>query len=86
MKAMKDDLGVRLLFIPKQIGDGDNILVSKHQLERLMLAKAANKSVKITFNKSQLRLMAKQVGSGILDSISGFFKSAASKVGKIKTF
>ena len=81
--AIANNTRVRIIFTPKQIGaqPGDMILVTKRQMDHLLLGKSTKTSVYVNFNKTQLRLMRQQIGNGILDSIGGFFKGAATKVG-----
>lgn len=80
--AIQNDQQTSIRFLPRQVADesGDTILVTKKQYEQLILSKITKKGVTITFSKAQLKHMSTQIGSGILDSISNFFKGAANTV------
>ena len=62
--------------------EGDIILVTAKQYEKIMLATVSNKSVDINFNKTSIKMMGSQVGNGILDSIGSFFKGATNTFNK----
>jgi hypothetical protein len=80
--AIQNDVRVTIRFLPSQIGvEHDAILVTMKQYNKLQLAKQTNSPVNINFNKTQLRLMHKQMGYGILSSISNFFKAIPTKIG-----
>ena len=57
-KAIATDTRVRIIFAPKQIGarPSDLLLLTNKQIDNLLLGKAANKSVYVNFNRTQLRM------------------------------
>lgn len=83
VQAITSQTAVSVRFTSKQLGveGGDQILFTKTQINKLQTAKQTNKPVVIKFSKTQVMHLHKQIGNGILDSISNFFKGAASKVG-----
>lgn len=84
--AILNDTRLRMVFMPHQIGQqGTAILVTIKQWNDLALGKASKRPVNLNFNKTQMRLMAQQIGNGILDNIGSFLKGAATKVGKAAT-
>jgi hypothetical protein len=82
VNAMQNGSHVSLTFKPSQLNkdDGDMMLFTKRQIDKIQTALLTKRSVIIVFSKAQVRLMHEQVGSGILDSIGGFFKNTFNSV------
>lgn len=88
MGEFMNDLSTRyphkLTLKPIQIDveNGDMFLVTKVQLNKLLLAKRLKKNITLTFSRAQMIKMFNGMmdGSGFLDSIGKFFKSGYNKV------
>lgn len=84
VRAIHNNTRLKLTFSADQIGlsqtsgtkgGGDIILVTEKQIQKLNNAYLTRNNATINFNKTQLRMMADQIGNGILDSIKGAFTS-----------
>lgn len=82
VEALHQNTKCSLTITPKQIGDhfGDVILVTQKQYTQLSNGLVQNDPVTLKFSKANVNAMRSQIGSGILDSIGGFFNKAVTGV------